>query len=126
MAAASLAEVYEAEGKDGQRLAVKVQYSDLRERHETDIATVRRQNERFPLLLLLIFVSSCFLMRLVLRLVERFNPKWMLVSFSTARLCFKMIFLSVFYLGLDVRRELNRNETRIFIDFWFCDLGITR
>ena len=47
MAAASLAEVYEAQGKDGQRLAVKVQYSDLRERHETDIATVRRSTNVF-------------------------------------------------------------------------------
>jgi predicted unusual protein kinase regulating ubiquinone biosynthesis (AarF/ABC1/UbiB family) len=37
-----MAEVYEAETNDGERVAVKVQYSDLRERYETDIATVGR------------------------------------------------------------------------------------
>lgn len=43
VAAASLAEVYDAETKDGQRVAAKVQYSDLRERYETDIVTVDKR-----------------------------------------------------------------------------------
>ncbi len=46
--------MYEAETKDGQRVAVKVQYSDLRERYETDIATVDSNKQINELYFLLI------------------------------------------------------------------------
>jgi hypothetical protein len=51
-----------------------VQYSDLRERYETDIATVDKRIKKF--LFFNNFFSSFFWMRILFNLFEWFNPTW--------------------------------------------------